>query len=135
MNNSAISDGGNIMAARADGSHHNHFNSSIEQIRDIIFGDQIIEFEKQINGLKQECDDLKRRVAELETKHTKTDQTLSANFEKSKSDQQQVYELIEQLKKEIDHKIEQLAESKVDKNQIGQAFIEWGIKVKQEATH
>lgn len=111
---------------------------SIEQIREIIFGDQMIEFERQIKELKKECSHFKNKINDLEKKDAEFDQLVAENIEKQKasaSDQQQIHEIIEQLKKEFDQKIAELKDAKVDKSQIGQAFIDWGMKVKQTANN
>lgn len=123
------------------GKESNLFDSStgsIDQIREIIFGDQMVDFERQLKELKKECNHLKNRINDLEKKHADFDQAMAENNEKQKtttSDQQQIHEIIEQLKKEFDRKVAELKDSKVDKSQIGQAFIEWGMKVKQTANN
>ena len=110
---------------------------SIEQIREIIFGDQIEKFEQAINQLKKENTELRERIAQLENKHQTVDQAIAADHEKQKSmesTQNQLQEFIEKVKQELDQKIAKLNDAKVDKSQIGQAFIEWGMKVKQTTT-
>jgi len=110
---------------------------SIEQIREIIFGDQIEKFEQAINQLKKENTELRERIAQLEKKHQTVDQAIAADHEKQKSmesTQNQLQESIKQVKQELDQKIAELNDAKVDKSQIGQAFIEWGMKVKQTTT-
>lgn len=119
------------------GKESNLFNNSkgsIEKIRDIIFGDHIIEFQKQIKELKKECNILKNRIDSLEQKNSNLEHVITENIEKQKAtevDQKEIHEFLEQLKKEFDQKMVELNDSKVDKRQIGQAFIEWGMKVKQ----
>lgn len=110
---------------------------SIEQIREIIFGDQIEKFEQALNQLKKENTELRERIAQLEKKHQTVDQAIAADHEKQKSmesTQNQLQEFIEKMKLELDQKIAKLNDAKVDKSQIGQAFIEWGMKVKQTTT-
>jgi len=110
---------------------------SIEQIRDIIFGDQIEKFERTINQLKKECSDLRDRVAQLEEKHDAVDHAIESDQEKQKameSAQIQLQEFIEKTKRELDQKIAELFDTKVDKTQNGKAFIEWGMKMKQTTT-
>lgn len=110
---------------------------SIEQIRDIIFGDQIEKFERTINQLKKECSELRDRVAQLEEKHDAVDHAIESDQEKQKameSTQSQLQEFIEKTKRELDQKIAELFDTKVDKTQIGKAFIEWGMKMKQTTT-
>jgi chromosome segregation ATPase len=116
----------------------NNSGGSIEQIREIIFGDQMIEFDRQIKELKKECTQFKNKINDLEKKDAEFDQLMAETKEKQKasaSDQQQIHEIIEQLKKEFDQKIAELKDAKVDKSQIGQAFIDWGMKVKQTANN
>lgn len=112
-------------------------NQSIEQIRDIIFGDQIEKFERTINQLKKDFNELRDRVAQLENKHVAVDHVIESDHEKQQameSAQHQLQQFIEQTKQELDQKISELFNTKVDKSQIGQAFIEWGMKVKQSIT-
>ena len=111
-------------------------NASIDQIREIIFGDQIMKLENKITELKKEISSLKNRVTTLEQKSSDFDKVLADSIEKQNataSDQQTTHDVIEQLKKEFDRKIAEINNAKVDKSQIGQAFIEWGMKVKQTA--
>ena len=122
--------------AEKKGDLFNSSGGSIEQIREIIFGDLMVEFDRQIKELKKECSHLKNKINDLEKKDVEFGQLMAENMEKQKagaSDQQQIHEIIEQLKKEFDQKITELKDAKVDKSQIGQAFIEWGMKVKQTA--
>lgn len=110
---------------------------SIEQIRDIIFGDHLEKLEQTIRQLKSECNALRDRIAQLESGHETVDHILEADHEKQKSiesAQAQLQELIEKIKNELNQKIAELQDSKVDKSQIGQAFIEWGMLVKQATT-
>lgn len=111
---------------------------SIQQIREIIFGDQITSLESQVKDLKKECNHLKNRIHDLEKKQSDVDQEIAENRDNQKSatlSRQQLHEIIEQLQQEFDHKISELNDLKVDKSQIGQAFIDWGMKVKQPATN
>ncbi|MCI0494674.1 hypothetical protein L0Z72_06670 [candidate division KSB1 bacterium] len=112
-------------------------NESIEQIRDIIFGDHLDKLERTISQLKKECSELRDRIAQLENRHATVDQVFEADHEKQKSmesAQHQLQKLIEKMKQDLDQKLAELNDTKVDKSQIGQAFIEWGMKVKQTTT-
>ncbi len=63
---------------------------------------------------------------------------MSKESEQQKStqlDQQQNRVLIEQLKQQFEEKTAEINHVKVDKSQIGQAFIEWGMKVKQTSNN
>lgn len=123
--------------AEKKGDLLNRSGGSIEQIREIIFGDQMIELEKQLKDLKKECSNLKEKINVLENRQAECDQMITDNMEKQQAtasdQQQQTHENIEQLKNEFDRKLAELNDAKVDKSQIGQAFIEWGMKVKQTA--
>jgi predicted RNase H-like nuclease (RuvC/YqgF family) len=113
-------------------------DASIQQIREIIFGDQITDLEMQVKDLKKECNHLKNRINDFEKKQADFDQAMAENNEKQKattSDQHQIHDFIEQLKKEFDRRISEVNDAKVDKSQIGQAFIDWGMKVKQPANN
>lgn len=109
-------------------------NPGIEQIREIIFGDQIDKFERAIEQLTKECRELRERLVQLENKERSLDQMLAAGHEQQQAmaaTQQQLQEFIATTKQHLEQKIAELFDSKVDKTQIGQAFIEWGMKVKQ----
>lgn len=111
----------------------------IDQIREIIFGEQMVEFRKQFDELKKKCQELSNKINGLEKKQSDCDHHMTEALAQQKStqlsDQQQTRALIEQLKKEFDQKIAELDQVKVDRSQIGQAFIEWGMQVKQTATN
>lgn len=107
----------------------------IAQIREIIFGEQSAEINRQLQELKKECNTLTARLIALEGKNENLTQVVTQDgkrIDHSESDRQNIYEVIEQLKTEFEKKLKELTEKKVDKSQIGQAFIEWGMKVKQE---
>ena len=113
----------------------NRSGQSIDQIREIIFGEQIIEFENAIKQLRQENKNLKSQIADLVKKHEHDIDQIKAesseNHSQSVSNFNQHSQLIEELKSEIIQKLSELDDRKVDKTQIGQAFIDWGMKVKQ----
>ncbi|MCU0644653.1 MAG: hypothetical protein MUC94_10365 [bacterium] len=112
-------------------------NESIDQIRHIIFGDHLEKLERTISQLKKENSELRDRIAQLENRHAAVDQVIEADHQNQKSMEsvhQQLQELIEKVKQELDQKLAELDDAKVDKSQIGQAFIEWGTMVKQATT-
>ncbi len=111
----------------ADGS-----GGSIDQIREIIFGEQMNELTKQLEDLKKKCHELSTKINGLEKRQTDFDHQMTEESTQQKSTQ---LNLIEQLKQEFDQKIAEINHIKVDKSQIGQAFIEWGMKVKQNANN
>ena len=112
----------------------NNSQESINQIRDIIFGEQIDEFMRHIKMLEHENNELKKKIVILENKYKQTKQSLEQNIKKQnlfESDQKDAYDLINQIKKDLEKRMDAFEKTKVDKNQIGQVFIEWGMKVKQ----
>lgn len=109
---------------------------SIEQIRDLIFGEQIAEYQKMITNLTKECSNLKKRLDTLEKKYQEAIEQLntenSAKHSESEFRRQELLEYVRKVQDEFAHKIEELMEQKVDKSEIGQAFIDWGMKVKKQ---
>lgn len=118
------------MTNNNDRSHE--VDSGIDKIRDIIFGDEIKVWEKKYSQLKKECEDLKNKLSELDKKFTESEKIVSRDIKSSADQQQQIQAVIEKMKAEFDKRIKELGEAKVDKSQIGQAFIEWGMRVKQD---
>jgi len=107
---------------------------SIQQIRDIIVGEELAQLKNQIRQLQNECEQLKNQLAVLEKKLDTDNQLTTQNLENltaSTLDRQQIYSLLDEIKKDIENKFSDLNEKKVDKSQIGEVFIQWGMKVKQ----
>ena len=107
---------------------------SIKQIRDIIVGEELASFQNQIKQLMAECEQLKTRLADVESElKAKNESVLQdiAALNSSILDKQQIFSLVDELKQEFQREFGNLDEAKVDKSQIGQVFIEWGMKVKQ----
>lgn len=114
----------------------NPMTESIDQIREIIFGEQEKDYELRLQELKQQCEQLHSRLAALESQQQSTQHTLKEDYvrvEAYQNGQQELRTWIEKAQAELERKIEKLAANKVDRSQIGQAFIEWGMKVKQES--
>ncbi|MDZ7376603.1 MAG: hypothetical protein ONB13_08275, partial [candidate division KSB1 bacterium] len=80
------------------------------------------------------CQALQHKIELLQKNQAELDQRLAESSEQqraTKIDQEQTKAVIEQLRDEFERKLVALDQAKVDKSQIGQAFIEWGMKVKQ----
>jgi len=110
--------------------------NDIAEIRDIILGEEIEHWEQQIKALKQECSHLQEKLAIVESELAASKKLIAQNTEALKASQsinQRTQDVIDTLKREFEQKLSEIRETKVDRNQIGQAFIEWGIKVKQDA--
>ena len=106
--------------------------NSIDQIRDIIFGDEILQLQKDIQQLKQEYKNMNLKITALENKYNEAIAENAKIHHNANTNIKEIQKQIERTKSELAQKIKKLSESKVDKGQIGQAFIEWGQKVKED---
>lgn len=107
----------------------------LKEIREIIYGDALRNMQEQIEELKKENKTLKQNIKANENELLKSINeitALKAKQEQFSKDQNSADKLIGKLKQELELKINNLEASKIGKNQIGQAFIEWGMKVKQD---
>jgi len=107
----------------------------LKQIREIIFGEYLENLQIQINQLREENKSLKQQVNVHDKNIEKSSTQINDLFSRSKTADttvQKTNDDIDKLKTELESKIKELKLSKIDKNQIGQVFIEWGMKVKQE---
>jgi chromosome segregation ATPase len=109
-------------------------DAAIDQIRELIFGDQTIEFRQQIKALQEECQALQREITQLKQQNVESAELMSKSISRlnlAESADKQINDLLEQFKTELNHRLTDLDSRKVDKSQIGEVFIEWGMKVKQ----
>jgi UbiD family decarboxylase len=107
----------------------------LKEIREIILGEALNSIQKQLDDLKGENKTLKNHLKQNENNITNAVnkiEELGSKTSNSVSEQKKTNDTIEALKKDFDKKLNELKISKIGKNQIGQAFIEWGMKVKQE---
>lgn len=112
----------------------------IDQIREIILGEQILNWDARFKKLEQTLKDLDKNLeskfSSLTKTIEKTNESLSKAAASSKTDlAAESKELANQLKKlktELGKKIDHLTENKVDKDSIGEVFIQWGQKVKSK---
>ncbi|MBC8180189.1 hypothetical protein H8E88_03610 [candidate division KSB1 bacterium] len=114
------------------------YQNGLEEIRDIIVGNEIKEWRDRVNDLKQECNKLKKRLSTFEKNFDDSNNLIKEKVQKlkvSQTNQQETQLLIENIKKELDRQLNEIRENKVDKDQIGQAFIDWGAKIKQETAN
>lgn len=106
----------------------------IKEIREIIFGDMLKNLQDQINELKSENSTLKNQLKNAESDISKSANLideLSSKQSGSATDINKLNKSVDDIKTDLEEKIKELKVSKIGKNQIGQAFIEWGMKVKQ----
>jgi len=113
----------------------NQPHQTIDKIREIIFGDEIKTLHDRIIELKSAVDEIKKHLTTIEQKQAELANHISNNehgLTDSQIELESIRHSVEKVKDEINSKIKKLTEQKVDKTEIGQAFIEWGMKVKQE---
>ena len=107
----------------------------LKEIREIIFGEALNSIQKQVDELKQENKSLKEQLKVHENNILKSSnqiEDITGKLSSSNSEQKKTNGIIDNLKSDYDKKFQELKTSKIGKNQIGQAFIEWGMKVKQD---
>jgi hypothetical protein len=112
--------------------------NGIDQIRDIILGEQMLAWEQRFSKLEDALSDLRSVVeaglARIEKqvgdgKHglVKNTQDLRSRLDK---DQQDFRALLSSAREELEVRIAELTEKKVDRDSIGEVFIQWGQRVK-----
>lgn len=109
-------------------------HGGIKEIREIIFGEVINNLQSQINELKSENKSLKDQLKLHENDISKSSSLineLTHNQNSTNNLQSKLTTQVEAIKVDFEEKIKELKLTKIDKNQIGQTFIEWGMKVKQ----
>jgi septal ring factor EnvC (AmiA/AmiB activator) len=107
----------------------------LKEIREIIFGEALSNLQIQIDDLKTENKSLKDQLKIHENNISKSSALIDDLTNKNKNsdnEQKKTNEYIESIKNDFEEKIKELKLTKIGKNQIGQAFIEWGMKVKQD---
>jgi len=110
--------------------------SNIDKIRDIIFGDEIQTLKEQMKALKQDYSRLEKKLDRLLDKVDESEKVASKSKKELQDFQSQKEKMdgkYKNLVKGLERKINELSESKVDKSQIGQVFIERGMKVKENS--
>jgi len=105
----------------------------LKEIREIIFGEALSTIQKQVDVLKAENKELKQNVKRHENEIKKSANLIVELNEGLKSCNSNHLKL-EKIVKSIEADLKALNLAKIDKNQIGQAFIEWGMKVKEDPT-
>ena len=114
--------------------------NGIDQIRDIILGEQIDSWEKRIKKLEQSLKNLtdstqakiRELSARIETSRSESLHTSETSKQELHKTDDELRAALNELKKEFDKRIQSLLEDKVDKDSIGEVFIQWGQKVKSK---
>jgi uncharacterized protein (DUF342 family) len=108
--------------------------NGIDQIREIIFGEQLIAWQQRFSELEKALSELHKTVesgfSRLEMQIGTEKQNLTGNVQELRTD---VSKDTDNLRSQIAAARKQLAaldERKVDRDSIGEVFIQWGQKVK-----
>jgi uncharacterized coiled-coil DUF342 family protein len=108
--------------------------NSIDQIREILFGEKSAEWERRVNLIMQSIRDLDEKLIEVDKKLDETNVRLNAlheHFRQSGADWQQLHDLVKLLDKDVNLKIDHLMETKADREKISQALIQWTGAMKE----
>lgn len=110
----------------------------IEQIREIVVGENLRAIQASIEHLQSQIDTLKHSLGsfrdEADEFNKNFQQSTSEEFEKTQEELQKKHQSVEnsiaELMNTLKLQIKRLDENKVDKSRIGQVFMEWGMKMK-----
>lgn len=113
-------------------------SNGIDQIRDIILGEEIQSWEKRFDRIEKNLASLtkstEKNLAELSERVESHISVAGKNNKSLQNDlsvtAQEIRSIIEKFKADLEKKIKTLADDKVDKDSIGDVFIQWGQKVK-----
>lgn len=104
----------------------------ILQVRELLFGEALRKVEARLDSLKKENDDLRKLLKETEDKLTQATNALRDTVKSEReADGKKLADQLTDLDRTLSQKIKSLDENKVDRSQIGQAFMEWGNKIRQ----
>jgi len=107
-------------------------SEQILQVRELLFGEAQRQFEARLDALKNENENLRKLLKETEDKLLNINQSMQAALKNEReSDNKKFSELLANLDKNLSQRIKNLEENKVDRSQIGHAFLEWGTKIQQ----
>ena len=106
-----------------------HSVNDLVQIRELIFGEKIREYERRFSALEEKLAEFQ---ASLNSQNEKMENLKADLQQNTKETNAQISEAIESLRKELLQKIEELANDKTDRLQIGNYLIELGMRLKGE---
>ncbi len=102
-------------------------SESINQIREIIFGEHISSWEKKFKSLEKKLNELDRKIDLVQDSLKNANSNLGDELGKCNEG---LSTEITKLQNEINKKLHDLEGNKVDKDSIGEVFIQWGQQVK-----
>ena len=114
--------------------------NDLEQVRELIFGQQMRENKRSFDFLNNRIDELKRHLAEAQDDIQQQFKKFGKDVQKMQKDLEQAIEkarkeqsrLLETARSQILAQIDQLVQEKTDRIQLGDLLIEAGMKVKGE---
>ncbi len=108
--------------------------SSIEQIREILFGEKAAEWERRLNTiiegirlLDEKLIELEKRLAEMGVRQD----SLEERYLQSDASWTQLHDLVKLMDKDLNLKIAHLDDIKTDRELIAKAFGDWAQKIRQ----
>ncbi len=111
--------------------------SSIEQIREILFGEKAAEWERRMNTFLQGLRDLDTKLIETEKRLAEANLKISAlteRYTQSDASWTQLHDLLKLLDKDLNHKIAQLQDAKTDRETVARAFEDWATRIRSLRT-
>lgn len=97
--------------------------SKLEAVKNLIFGDNIIEYDSAFVEIKKEIESKKKS---LENYIAEVKKDLDQHIDSVSTD---VNVRITDLEKKLDHKVNYLETKKIDKKQLGKLFVALGEKI------
>lgn len=115
-------------------------SNGIDQIREIILGEKMQAWEARFERIEKNLANLgKSTEARLAELAERVESHITAAGQESKSFRndlssasEEIRTSIEKFKVDLDKKLKKLADDKVDKDSIGEVFIQWGQSVKSK---
>ncbi len=110
--------------------------NDVAQIRELIFGDKIREYDRHFAQVEQVLSEIKEALVQKDEqlKDLSKNQLQLKNELNEKLDNavSELKKLMEELRKDLQHKLNELDESKVNRADLGNFLIELGMRLKGE---
>ncbi len=113
-----------------------HSANDISQIRELIFGDKIREYDRRFTKIDETLNKIQENLIEKEKQLAALQQDLQGTAnnlaEQVQNDLEKMQKDWEETRQEIMRKIEELINDKADRLQMGNYLIEMGMRLKGE---
>ena len=110
--------------------------NDVAQIRELIFGDKIREYDRHFEQVEQLLSEIKKELVQKDEqlKEASKDQLRLKNEVNEKLDDAvaELKTLMDELRKDFQHRLNELNESKVNRADLGNFLIELGMRLKGE---